>query len=239
MRNRADPYKDREIGSLSNTRPNNQILSNSNYHHQNPNINIHNNNSSANSTTSSSNVSAVGEKRRLKVQIIQNNPNTPTANSNIEFFFLSFSIEIKPFLPHLTVASLQINPKGWPNLKVNDLLEISLQNTIVMNASNASNLANIGSSQLNTSLNRSSNNSVVSSSITTNIHGSSQQQQSQQLSSGDQDESSPFLLQVLSSSFSEAISHDIIRIDNAASSAPFSIRNLSYVNVTVVEKSVN
>ncbi len=52
------------------------------------------------------------------------------------------------------------------------------------------------------------------------------------------DESSPFLLQVTASSFNDTVPVDVIRIDQAASMAPFSIKALSYVNVTVVDKSV-
>ncbi len=128
-------------------------------------------------------------------------------------------------------------------MKENNLIEISLQSTLVLNSSNASNLANIGSSQLNSSLNRSSNNSVVSSSISTNIQLQQQQQSSQSLqqqnSQNDQDETSPFLVQVNESSFNDNIPIDTIRIDQAASAAPFSIRALGFVNATIVEKTVN
>ena len=126
-------------------------------------------------------------------------------------------------------------------MKENNLIEISLQSTLVLNSSNAGNLANIGSSQLNSSLNRSSNNSVVSSSILTNNQLQQQQQQSSlsMQQQNDQDETSPFLVQVNESSFNENIPLDTIRIDQAASSAPFSIRALGFVNATIVEKSVN
>lgn len=92
---------------------------------------------------------------------------------------------------------MQINPKTWPSLKVNDLVEIN-SNT------SSSSLAN-------------SNPSVTVS----------------------DDDSSPFLLQVVQSSFNEAIPIDTIRIDQAASTAPFLIKNFAFVYATKVEKAVN
>jgi hypothetical protein len=52
-----------------------------------------------------------------------------------------------------------------------------------------------------------------------------------------EDDSTPILLQVLSNSFSENVPVDSIRIDQAASNTPFSIKPLSYVYVTVVDSS--
>lgn len=95
-------------------------------------------------------------------------------------------------------VNLQINPKTWPQLKVNDLIEISL------NTASASQ-SNPGSAGMST----------VSD-----------------------DESSPFLLQVVPSSFTDAIQIDTIRIDQAASTAPFFIKNLAFVNASKVDKAV-
>ncbi|CAF0810999.1 unnamed protein product [Brachionus calyciflorus] len=144
--------------------------------------------------------SHIGESRRLKVQFIQNNPNQ-SQNVNI-----------------------QINPKTWPNLKVNDLVEISS----LSNQNNA--LAN--SNQLNTSLSRGAASSLIQSSSSTNSTSINPNQQN-----SNDDDTSPFLVQILQSSFSESIPLDSIRIDLAASQPPFSIRNFSYVNAVIVDRS--
>ncbi len=125
---------------------------------------------------------------------------------------------------------MQINPKAWPNLKINDILEISSVNQ---------NINAVQSSHQLSSLNRATactNNSILNSSQT------NQQQQQKQLNSSTgllDDETSPILLQVVQGSFNEQISSDSIRIDQIGSSAPFSFKSLAYVNVTVVDKAVS
>lgn len=115
-------------------------------------------------------------------------------------------------------------------LREGDILEISAQvpssNQMQSSAQNT-NSAN----QLNNSFSRTAMNSQSSQMAL-------QFNQISQNASSD-DDLSPFLVQVVQASFNENIPTDIIRIDQAASSAPFSIKALSYVMVTIVEKSVN
>lgn len=86
---------------------------------------------------------------------------------------------------------MHINPKTWPQLKLNDLIEINL---------------NPGTTG----------------------------------PTGEADESTiPFLLQVTSSSFNDTIPLETIRIDQAASTAPFYIKNFAFVSATKVDKSVS
>lgn len=121
---------------------------------------------------------------------------------------------------------MQINPKNWPNLKVNDILEIS-------SAPNASQ-----SSQLNSSMNRSNFNSSANNSTILNTNNQGGVSSYQQQSSVNEDDSSPILLQVVAASLNESVPAETIRIDPIASSAPFSFKAFAYVNATVVEKSV-
>ena len=158
-------------------------------------------------------------------------------------------------------ANLLINPKAWPNLKVNDLIEITMQtvnnsaaggplntaaaaggstNTIALNASVANNLANMSHQQLSNSMNRASQfqqqstvttNAAAAAATTTAPANQQQQQQLQQ-----DEDASPFLVQVVQSSFSDTIPVDTIRLDAAASAAPFAIKPFAYVTAAVVDK---
>lgn len=143
---------------------------------------------------------AVGEKKRLKVQFIPNNPNGQPNNFN-----------------------LQINPKTWPNLRVNDILEVSAEIKKDNNLSGSLSLTS-GSQQ---------------SSVSRGSSGFNQATFTGQ-QKGDRpvydDDTSPILLQVVQASLNEQLPIDSIRIDSIASSAPFSFKSLAYVNVTVVER---
>ncbi len=137
-----------------------------------------------------------------------------------------FGIDLLYFLFKKTLAvNLQINPKNWPNLKVDDILEISS----ISNSSSQSN-------QLNNSMNRSNFNSSANNS--TILNANSQSVTYQQQTSMNEDDSSPILLQVVAASLNESVPLETIRIDPIAGSAPFSFKTFAYVNVTVVDKSV-
>lgn len=110
-------------------------------------------------------------------------------------------------------------------MKVNDILEVSQQ-----------------SNQLNSSMNRNNFNQLANNSnifnsvnIGSNTAATFQQQTS---SSGNDYESSPILLQVVPASLNETIPHESIRIDQIASTAPFSFKASTYAIVTAVDKSV-
>ncbi len=135
--------------------------------------------------------SAIGEKKKLKVQFIPNNSNAQPNTCN-----------------------LQINPKTWPNLEVDDILEIS---AITQSSSQSSNQHN--------SLNRNASYYPTSSSLNSNIRSDSTDE-----------ENSPILLQVTKTSLNKDIPLNSIRIDLIAASAPFSFKSLADVNVTVVDK---
>ena len=124
-----------------------------------------------------------------------------------------------------------INNKNWPNLKVYDIIEIAaISNTQPPN------------NNTNNSMNRSINflnSSTISNSVITNTNlNQISNYHAQQSNSGEQDESSPILLQVLPGSLTDQIPMDSIRIDQIASSAPFSFKAFNWVNVTVVDKAV-
>jgi hypothetical protein len=89
----------------------------------------------------------------------------------------------------------------------------------------------------NNNFNLSGNSSTMFNTLNAN-NSSQTQYQTQTSGSTDLDDSSPILLQVVASSLNETIPMDSIRIDQIASSAPFSLKALTYVNVTVVDKSV-
>lgn len=135
--------------------------------------------------------SAIGEKKKLKVQFI---PNSSNAQPN--------------------TCNLQINPKTWPNLEIDDILEIS---AITQSSSQSSNQHN--------SLNHNQNYYLTSSSLNSNIRSDSTDE-----------ENSPILLQVTKTSLNKDIPLNSIRIDLIAGSAPFSFKSLADVNVTVVDK---
>ena len=121
---------------------------------------------------------------------------------------------------------MQINPKNWPNLKVDDILEIT----------SSANTSSGQSNQLNNSMNRSNFNSSANNSTILNTN--SQMVSYQQQTSANEDDSSPILLQVVAASLNESVPSETIRIDPTASSAPFSFKTFAWVNVTVVDKSV-
>jgi hypothetical protein len=123
--------------------------------------------------------------------------------------------------------------------------------TIASSSSSSSTTTQMNSNQLNHSLNRgafangnhqNTNTTSMTGPITTNSSSSLHLSQSTHsfapLLTNGEDETSPFLLLVTQASFSDAVAIDAIRIDQAATNAPFSIKNLSYANVTVVDKSV-
>ncbi len=139
--------------------------------------------------------SAIGERKKLKVQFI---PNSSNAQPN--------------------TCNLQINPKTWPNLEVNDILEISaITQSSVQSCQQSSNQHN--------SINRTSSLYLTSSSLN-----------SKDWPSLTDEENSPILLQVTKASLNKDIPLNSIRIDFIATSAPFSFKNLADVNVTVVDK---
>lgn len=131
----------------------------------------------------------------------------------------------------LFLGSILINPKTWPNLKVDDLLEISAQNQTNSVSGTGSSVTN----PHNTSLNRGA--SINPLGIAGNTNTSVQQSSQPQLTYSDE-ELSPFLLQVTQASFSDTIPIENIRIDQASGSAPFNIKQLTYQTVTCVDKSV-
>lgn len=157
-------------------------------------------NSGSKSAASAVQKCAVGEKKRLKVQFIPNNPNGQPNNFN-----------------------LQINPKTWPNLRVNDILEVSAE---IKKENNLSSLISQTTANHQSSVTRSSSSGFNQTNFTGPQKGDR----------ADDDDSSPILLQVAQASLNEQLPIDSIRIDSIASSAPFSFKLLAYVNVTVVER---
>ncbi len=172
--------------------------------------------------------SAVGEIKRLKVQFIQ--ANVSTQNVNLSF---------------------QINPKTWPNLGINELIEISsnapASSAIATNSYMNSSSNNTNSMLVTNSLNRGVSSSLLSSSTISNSSGTVQVSgggpvtgsASNTSAAAQDDDTSPFLVHVAQTSFIESIASDTICIDRAATSAPFSIKPLSYVWATVVERDVS
>jgi hypothetical protein len=169
--------------------------------------------------------SAVGEIKRLKVQFIQANVSAPNVN-----------------------LSFQINPKTWPNLGINELIEIS-SNPPPASSSNSTHLANASGILATSSLNRGANqanaasssllsSSTVSSSSSTAQMSAVTASASSTSTTQPDDDTSPFLVHVAQTSFIESLASDTICIDRAATAAPFSIKPLSYVWATVVERDV-
>lgn len=88
--------------------------------------------------------------------------------------------------------------------------------------------------QQTSSLNRGANPNVCLSTSTSSTSSNVNQNLANQ---NNEDETSSFLLQVVKSSFVDNIPLDTIRIDQAAGSPPFSIKNLGFVYATIVDKS--
>lgn len=102
---------------------------------------------------------------------------------------------------------------------------------IEISAQSSQNANHLNSNQLNSSLSRAAASSLVLSSSTSSSTLSPSQQNSMD------DDSSPFLVNIMESSFNEQIPLDNIRIEQAASQPPFSIKNLAFANVTIVDKA--
>jgi hypothetical protein len=149
-------------------------------------------------------------------------------------------------------ASFQINPKTWPNLGINELIEISSNQSPSSTCTNLGGSGGMGGKPLVTSsLNRGASSSLLSTSTMSSASSSATAATisanqfnpvtgsvSNTSASLDDDNTSPFLVHVAQSSFNETILSDTICIDKAANAMPFCIKALSYVYATVVERDV-
>ena len=137
-------------------------------------------------------------------------------------------------------VNFQINPKTWPNLRINDLIEILSSSAAISAVYGPSLLA--GQGHLTSSLNRATSSSLLSTSNTStssnNTNPNAFSVTGSSTTANLDDDTSPFLVHVSQTSFNESIAIDTISIDRAASSAPFSIRPLGFVSATVVDRSV-
>lgn len=141
------------------------------------------------SVSTGGSVSAVGEKKKFRVQYIQS-----TASLN-----------------HPANCHIQIHPKAWPNLRENDILEISPVTNPQSSSSQYRGGGGINPGSVN-----------LSSSSGGGAHD---------------DDSSPIIFQIVQASFNDTIPSDVIRIDMIAGQAPFSIKQHTFANVVVLEKS--
>lgn len=124
----------------------------------------------------------------------------------------------------------------WPNLKVNDILEIAASTSTAAQANRIeANIAN--KNNLNLSANLNTSNPVNMNSTNANPN-SNYNPFSASGGQFNEDDSSPILLQVVNGSLTDQIPMDTIRIDQVAGQAPFSYKHFNWVNVTVVDKAV-
>lgn len=139
----------------------------------------------------------------------------------------------------VVLVSFQINPKTWPSLKIDDIIEIT-----TLGSTNTTNSVDGSSGIVNSSSNVNTNSAggsggVASSGIVGGVTGASASSSSSSVDDETPSSStSPFLLQVVSASFTDNLPIDTIRIDQAACAAPFFIKNFGFVIATKVEKSV-